>query len=128
MCCESEVYEWSNKSLCCGNRTFNRDLQYCFNKQEILDLHESKCNGVKYDTRESVCCGSTTLHPNNKTQRCCGSMIFDKRSHYCVYGHIVTKYNSWCEPGMSFYRFINNKQWRSQTKIKQTVDQSFLKY
>ncbi|XP_065944620.1 uncharacterized protein [Magallana gigas] len=98
MCCESEVYEWSNKSLCCGNRTFNRDLQYCFNKQEILDLHESKCNGVKYDTRESVCCGSTTLHPNNKTQRCCGSMIFDKRSHYCVYGHIVTKYNSWCEP------------------------------
>ncbi|XP_052698861.1 usherin-like isoform X1 [Crassostrea angulata] len=96
MCCKSEVYEWSDKSLCCGNRTYNRDLQYCFNKQEILDIHESKCNGVKYDTRESVCCGDTTLHPYSNNQRCCGFEIFDRRSHDCVYHHIVTKGNSWC--------------------------------
>lgn len=98
MCCISEVYEWSKKSLCCENRTYDRDTQYCFNDREILNINESICNGVKYDTRKSVCCGGTTLHSHNISQRCCGSKIFDRRTNDCVYDHIVTKHNSWCDP------------------------------
>lgn len=108
MCCKSEVYKWSEKSLCCENRTYDRDLQYCLNDREILNINQSKCNGVIYDTRRSVCCEGTTLHPHNVSQRCCGFEIFDRRTNDCVYDHIVTKHNSWCDPGTSFYSFINN--------------------
>jgi hypothetical protein len=94
MCCGSKVHKPSNR-YCCGNETYDRDLQWCRSDKDILELSQDKCGNITYDRKEKMCC-EETLNPGTKGFHCCGSESYNRYFNDCRHGNIVKKGFLWC--------------------------------
>lgn len=93
MCCGSKVHKQSNLT-CCGNETFDQQVQWCEENKEILGLSEIRCGNIIYNIEEKMCC-EETVNPGTKDFLCCGSKSYNRTVRDCSQGNIVKKGNLW---------------------------------